>query len=200
MLPSAVAKARYHWQRADGHLASIGPIFEGDITPMWSNFLSAANAVYEALKKGKKGFLKSEEWFAKKRRERRLDPLLNYMHHARNASEHGLHAVLEKGSEPRGEAVFSGRGEDWESEWTDEGYVALLKEPDGTTRRVQFTPPDYRLIRVYDDRSDTWFAPPTEHLGKPLQSTTPLAVGKLWLDYLARMIDEAEALRSAPSP
>jgi hypothetical protein len=200
MLPSAVAKARYHWQRAAGHLTSIGPIFEGDITPIWSNFLSAANSVYEALKKGKKGSQQSEVWFAQKRRERRVDELLNYLHHARNASEHGLYAVLEKGPEPRGEDVFKGCGEKWDSEWTDEGYVALLTEPDGTTRRAQFTPPDYRLIRVYDDRSDTWFAPPTEHLGKPLQSTTPLAVGKLWLDYLARMIDEAEALPSPPPP
>jgi hypothetical protein len=197
MLPSAVEKAKFHFQRAKGAFASIPNIFEGDFSNEWANFLNAGNSVYEALAKGSKATPQSRQWFGAKKRERRTDPLLNYMHQARNAAEHGLNELLLLGPTPRGrDAIALHAGKSWDTCQNREGVSAIFTNADGSTARVQLTPPDWRLRPVYDDRSDAWTDPPNAHLGKTLRSQTPVAVGLKWMAYLKRMIAEAESFTS----
>ena len=61
----------------------------------WYEFLIASNSVFSVLQQGAKGAGKSQAWFAKKVQLRKSDPLLSYLHHARNAEEHNVPSVTE---------------------------------------------------------------------------------------------------------
>jgi hypothetical protein len=61
----------------------------------WYDFLLCTNAVFSVLEQGTKGFDKSRNWFGKKKHERKNDPLLCYLQHARNADEHNVPSVTE---------------------------------------------------------------------------------------------------------
>jgi hypothetical protein len=61
----------------------------------WYDFLICSNAVFSILEQGSKGANKSEYWYGKKKYERKNDPLLRYIHHARNAEEHNVASVTE---------------------------------------------------------------------------------------------------------
>jgi hypothetical protein len=61
----------------------------------WYDFLFASNAVFAILEQGAKGSNQSENWFGRRKRQRKDDPLLCYLHHARNADEHKTESVTE---------------------------------------------------------------------------------------------------------
>jgi hypothetical protein len=52
-----------------------------------------SSTIYSKLEQGAKGCGPSDAWFGRKKYDRKTDPLLRYIHHARNADEHGLEAV-----------------------------------------------------------------------------------------------------------
>src|SRR5207249_4288002 len=56
----------------------------------WSAFIMAASTIYSKLEQGAKSSGKSQGWFGRKKKERRTDALLRYLHFARNSDEHGL--------------------------------------------------------------------------------------------------------------
>ena len=66
-----------------------------DMEEAWTDFLIAVSAIYSKLEQGAKGNSKSEGWFGRKKRERRKDPLLKYLHAARNSNEHGIERIVE---------------------------------------------------------------------------------------------------------
>jgi hypothetical protein len=167
----------------------------------WSELLTAGNGVHLALEKGAKDSPQSRQWFGAKKRERRLDPLLNYMLQARNAEEHGIHpvAVRGHGGEPTGLEAFKRGFAVGPNFRTREGVFGYFSTPEKAAVLWRVTPPDAELIPVHNDVFGQTFDPPTEHLGRPLKSRSPLSVGRLWLIYLRRLIREAEAL-AARSP
>src|SRR5262245_26190578 len=61
----------------------------------WSAFLFSSNRIYGKLSAGSRLNAKSRQWLGRKKRERKQDPLLQYLHQARNSDEHGLEPVTE---------------------------------------------------------------------------------------------------------
>lgn len=60
----------------------------------WSSYLSNLNSAYNFMEIGARGHPKSEHWIGGVKGLRRSDPLLCYLHHARNADEHGLEKII----------------------------------------------------------------------------------------------------------
>ena len=192
----AVEKSLLHFARAKSAYVYMGPTFGGDISGNWVSIVTAGVAVFTALDIGSKKSRKSELWMSKNIGQLRADPLLSYMRQSRNACEHGVADIVSPGPDVRGEKLLE-RFVTFETEWTDEGYFVFGTTVDGGDVRLQLTPPDYRLQPVLDKRSGKLFHPPKEHLGRPLKSTTLMGVGRVWLQYLEEMLEQAKELERA---
>lgn len=194
----AIAKARQRHDDAGRARALIKATMDFDsLEARWSNFLTLGNGVYATLEKGARVSPQSLQWFGAKKRERRLDPLLNYLFQARHVAEHGISALLGRGPEiRRGERIDgSTKGSIYLGGWSnDEGMFEKSENADGTELFTQVTPPDSVLLPIYNDKYDQTFPPPDIHLGTPLTSRSPLAIGSLWLAYLSGLIEEAAQL------
>jgi hypothetical protein len=134
-----------------------------DFESAWSDFLLALNTIHTALEQGAKDDAKSNQWYGGKKKERRNDPLLRYLHHARNADEHGLLPVAEHKS---GNLAINSPGEP--NEFFPSGGSPFPA--------IKITPPHVVLITVIDERYHDKFDPPIEHLGIPLSNTSPFSV------------------------
>lgn len=178
----------------------------------WIDFLTAANTVYSKLEQGAKGCGKSEAWYGRKKHERKKDPLLAYIHQARNADEHGvspISSVHPGGAVIRGEGaykidggvvtsttnfnvVFEQDGPRLEVTGNTDFGLSLVHES-GPPPEVEILRPQVLLIPIRDERFNTVFFPPSSHLGKPVE---PLAriVASLGLTYLEGLLKEAYSL------
>ena len=95
MQRKAVTKARDRLRAAESAFEQMRATKIGspDFEHAWYAFLVAQNSFYGALEQGAKSG-RSKGWFDSKKHERKTDPLLNYLHHARNADEHSLGASI----------------------------------------------------------------------------------------------------------
>lgn len=59
----------------------------------WARFLGALGAVYTKLEQGAKCCGHCSGWWGREKKTRRTDPLLQYLHQARNTDLHGLEEV-----------------------------------------------------------------------------------------------------------
>jgi hypothetical protein len=85
-----LAKAREALQR----LAAATTPDEAEVS--WSDLLLAGNAIFSKLEQGSKVTGTAVGWFGRVKKTRKDDPLLSYMHHARNAEEHGIEDVTKR--------------------------------------------------------------------------------------------------------
>jgi hypothetical protein len=142
----------------------------------WTDFLLAASVIYSKLGRGSRGHGTSEAWFGRLKHERKTDQLLSYIHHARNADEHGIGATTNPLPHHFGE---------------------IKQEPSGTPGLVNVTIKIHislMLMPVYDDRFGDMFPVPTTHLGQPVEDPSPAEVSRLALQYLERIVAEAATL------
>jgi hypothetical protein len=87
----ALEMAQVEFDRAFQAMTDLGAADHfAEIERHWSAFLVAAGRVYTKLEQGSKSNLKCSEWWGRKIHERRCEPLLAYVWHARNADEHGI--------------------------------------------------------------------------------------------------------------
>lgn len=192
----AVEKARARLSRASESLSLIeaSDSYES-FQSAWTDLLIHLNSVYSILEQGSRGNGKSEAWFGRKKNERRTDPLLQYVHQARNSDEHGIEPItkLEPGGigiGVAGESVhiermtFDGRG----------NMNAIINPIDGKYPTVRIRGPRATLIPVKNAQFGDTFHPPTEHLGEKLTDTSPTAVARLAYSHHAKVIEEAENL------
>ncbi|MDZ4310932.1 MAG: hypothetical protein U1A24_10315 [Cypionkella sp.] len=162
---------------------------------LWNIFLTSWKSAYTIFEKGSKISGPSTEWFAAKKAERLSDPLLKYLYEARNADEHGLEVPTEYhpgfvGIGVRGEGFSKGV---MVNSTADGGM--RFESIDGLPVLVREFAPSAQLAPIVARNSKS-IAPPTHHLGVALEDKSPLNVARLARDYLARMIEEATALRS----
>ncbi|MDP3655546.1 MAG: hypothetical protein Q8R45_01090 [Brevundimonas sp.] len=185
--------------------AEYDKLFKGlnyaQFRPVWTQYLLALNSVFSKLEQGAKGCGKSEAWYGRQKHLRRKDPLLAYLHHARNSDEHGI-APISKATPStvrlmdKGPVTISG------SFGGAQGFSGLYVHPreDGTTPRLEVQVGRIFLVDVTDDRYGDTFAVPAEHLGKPIAPLTqsgdigPWEVGRDGLAYARAMIAEARDL------
>jgi len=189
---TAVNAACDHLARADAALRAIeGAQTLAEIETAWSDFLIAANRVFSKLEQGAKTNGQSKAWYGRKKHERRTNPLLRYIHHARNADEHGLSKVTER-TEP-GLALGVGPGT-WRFDGTigPDGHMKIIAmggQIAGQSKFVETLPSKVRLLRVVDCGDP--YDPPREVNSKEL---LPNEVATLALDYLRQMTEEARQL------
>ena len=88
---NALAQARSRLNKAIAYAAAMKANTDiNAVMEAWGDFLIAAGAVYSKLEQGAKGHPASEPWFGAKKAQRKADPLLAYLHQARNVEEHGI--------------------------------------------------------------------------------------------------------------
>lgn len=183
----AITKANKRLEK----MRSAFSIIKTDASPdsiedAWGEFILAAGTIYSALEEGAKTHPISKAWFGGKKHERRTDPLLRYVHAARNADEHGLKWITERASSRIG---LNAKG----------AYVTLkpwaggfaIVEHGGDVTLPEDTP---FLTQVHDSRFGDCFDPPREHLGQPIHGWLPLVVAEHALRYLEALVQEAASL------
>lgn len=185
---SRLAKAR----KAFEQLVDINDF--NRFSEVWTDLLLAGNGVHSVLEQGAKITPQSRQWFGSKKNERRKDELLNYMHQARNADEHGVAPVTHIVNEfslgvtnrPTYVEHFSigPDGIELDAHYSD----------DGAPLPLFVSEPFVVLSEVRDDRFGDVFYPPEKHLGEDIISNDPISTAELWIHYLTALIDEAAKL------
>jgi hypothetical protein len=188
----AIELSKDRLRRARNSLASYNRATNFDEAhDAWTNFLVAASGVYAKLEQGSKVNNKSTDWFNRKKNERRNDPMLQYLHQARNADEHGLLRVARNDlAEGFNKTLkFNERVPIRVQPLSGDG-----KAPKGQPMEAVIAGPSARLVEVTN--FGRMYAPPAEHLGKPLPYGLdfPDAVMQAAIVYLEALIAEAEAL------
>jgi hypothetical protein len=93
----ALHLARVEFDRAFQSITDLGNSeYFAEIEMHWSAFLVSAARVYTKLEQGTKSRPTTYAWWGRKLHDRRTEPLLTYIWHARNADEHGLEKVTSK--------------------------------------------------------------------------------------------------------
>jgi len=197
MHPLAITKARSRLIAARAALWGLPACRDYNLfAAKWYLFLAAFKSVYTALEQGAKTSPQSRQWFGVKRKQRRSDPLLQYLYQARDDDEHGLNPVTER--VPARLSIGEG-GPDNTLQFDVSGPAGLggaLQATDGDGKPVPFeyAPAHAQLIRVHGRDKTNTYDPPEEHLGVKLASKLPAAVGELAAAYLEELITEAETL------
>jgi hypothetical protein len=98
----AVEQAKTKLRKAEKSLETLKAADGYDAAEeAWSDFLLAASTIYSKLEQGSKAKGSSAGWFGRKKKERKDDPVLRYLHHARNSDEHGIERVAARGGNER---------------------------------------------------------------------------------------------------
>jgi hypothetical protein len=208
MHPNAVSQAKVRLQKAEAALARLETAKQlAPIEEAWSDFLIASGGIYSKLEQGAKGFGKSAAWFGKRKKERKDDSLLSYLHHARNSDEHGIdhgvdtvhtsHVIWTKdaGGWVRQSTIHvSSEDDESDSRLSNEAKVTVYNDSGDEIESKVFITHSIKLLRVRDSRFGDSFEPPKTFLGDRVFDVTPLGVARLATPYLKRLILEAEAL------
>ncbi|MCY1644043.1 hypothetical protein [Methylorubrum sp. SL192] len=184
----AVEKAHRKLKRAERAVEALRSSTDAEQTEeAWEDFLAAFGTIYATFEEGSKGEGKSSSWFGREKNCRKKDPLLRYLHFARNAEEHGVRRIVERGStsislrSPYAGVMLRSNGIDT---WT---VVGIRGD-------VHFASDIVRLVEVRDDRFGDRCGPPDTHLGQPIARATPLTIAEYGLSYLTSMVDAASKL------
>jgi hypothetical protein len=180
----AVEAARIEFNRARDNierLATLRPAADfAEIETRWAAFLSAADRMFNKLKEGANASPQSKYWYGTKVHQRRTDPMLCYLQHARNVDEHTLEVVTK--NQPGKIIVVDPTPEEREAfERTKAARSAVM-----TGHAVlEITEPHVRLLGVVD-RGVSYSPPPG--------CIKPYNTGMLALSMLEPILFEAEAL------
>lgn len=192
MKPHVLEQAKERLEIAESHFATLKAARDyKEFRIAWTQFLLALNSVFSKLEQGVKGCSKSDPWFGQIKGQRRKDQLLQYLHQARNADEHGIRPVSELKS--GGFSIGKG-GESVHIVSMKDGVVTLGQNPDGSFPTVEVYPSRAILAEVFDDLHKDSFPPPREHLGKPLEDNLPVTVAVLGIAFVRKTLEEAARL------
>jgi hypothetical protein len=197
----AITKARNHLELARTAIDLLQ--IEGGFRQFeraWAEVLSQLGRVYNTLEQGAKGCNVSEPWFGGKKKERRSDPLLSYIHHARNTYEHGLDDLTQRRVDaaslhflPTNEITVG-----FDMMIDDKGAMhvrnPVVKSPNGGINRVEVVNPQVDLIAIRD--RGVVYDPPKMHDGTPIVNVAPTTVANLAVAHLERLLVEASELPS----
>lgn len=196
MKPEALEKCRDRFRSCENHFDKLKKSKNyAEMRPFWYDFLVASSSIFSILEQGAKGSNRSAPWFGAKKHERADDPLLSYLHHARNADEHGISAVT-KLDKPKIVLVAGGK---------PVAAVGDITGNTGTFQNLDSGDPDLSKVtemRVYRERAKLVdvvdrgkvYAVPMVHLRKPIDGSDPIIVAGSLISYLGLLLDEAEPL------
>jgi hypothetical protein len=195
MDPIAVEHSRARLRKAKKALGDLrtADSFES-AEDAWSDFLLAGSSIYSKLEQGSKSFGISTAWYGIKKRERRRDQLLRYLHFARNSDEHGIERVVTR---------YADTGPIWgrQPKYGERIPVTIQQldsdtnEPFGEATEGFYSGSTIKLVRITDRRFGDFCDPPKAHLGKSIPYyEEPLDIAELGFAYLEALISEAERL------
>lgn len=146
------------------------------------------------FEQGAKGNSKSVPWFGRKKGERKRDPLLSYLHHARNSSEHGIERTV--GQTPPNR---DGWGRPLKFNERTELFKFQSHDPETGELKAEgealFAGPTLKPVKVADPRYGDVFDPPRTHLGREIPfSDFADGIAKQAIVYFTLLVAEAATL------
>jgi hypothetical protein len=164
----------------------------------WSEIVAQLGRVYSKLEQGAKGCKASEPWFGQVKHARGADPLMAYLHHARNSEEHGLDHITQRGADsitlgfPATTEIRVG----FEMMIDDKGGMhvrnPIVDSPNGGVNRVEIVNPRVELVPVRDRGIS--YSPPEMHESKPIVDRSPRGCAALAISYLEGVLAQARKL------
>ncbi|WP_294333326.1 hypothetical protein [uncultured Sphingomonas sp.] len=197
MHPAAVVHAQRKLENAERALHNLRNAEDfSEIEREWSAFLMALGTIYTKLEQGSKLNNVSRGWFDQVKRERREDKLLQYLHQARNAEEHGIEDITSRNARILRQPLKLPNGKTAELRISlPAGPEDLQLSEDGNETKLfdglQRISSTVALVPVKNH--GTIFSVPDEHLGKPFAPVDPLAVAEAGYDYAALLVSTAKA-------
>lgn len=197
MDPNAVEQAAERLTRAEKALQDLkhsSSFVEAEAA--WRDFLLAINSIYSKLEQGAKTSGKSKAWFGRKKNERKNDPLLRYLHFARNSDEHGIERITER----QAGSTLLEKPMNRPLEFNEQVPGTITKfDPDtrtliGEAANITIDGPHLMLVTAHDSRFGDSCDPPKEHFGENVDHRYPLGVGEAALPHFVRMISDASDL------
>ena len=190
MSPSAVEMASARYRKAERSLEALNASTNfADAEEAWTDFLLAVSAIYSKLEQGAKGHPKAEPWFGKVKHERKTDPLLRYLHFARNADYHGLKRVTQKN--PGQTALGFEPGFNERQPLKIARVAAPGELPIEPMMDAWVMGPHLTLIRAVDTLHGDYADPPQTHLGNKIDHRYPLEAGAAAMPYLGSVLEAA---------
>lgn len=189
----ALETSKVELSRADAALARLKAAQDlPSAESAWSDFLTSSHRIFSKLEQGAKGDAKTTAWFGIYKHARRIDPVLRYVHHARNADEHGIVAITRRKSATLALGVGPGT-------WRFDGTIgpgghmqvtALGGQVEGTSKFVEFTPAGL-VLEAVKDRVGNLYDPPVDENGTP---RSPISLAEEAFSRIRVLVAEAEAL------
>lgn len=155
----------------------------------WSDFIIAIAGIYSKLEQGVKGDGRASAWFGTVRKERRDNPILCYLQHARNADEH----TLEETTAVNFSINISG-----DDIGKFAGFVSLASDGSSfmqrdTGEKVKATSYPMRVVVGGVRDRGQYYAPPTFLNGQETFQVSPLDMAEPALAAVQKMITDAAA-------
>ena len=196
MRAAAIDQAKSRLKQAEDALVALKAAKAvEDAEAAWTDYLVAAGTIYSKLEQGAKGSGTCEGWFGKKKKARKDDQLLRYLHFARNSNEHGIERVVttSAANHHRGRPLAFNERIPVRIYPVDQATMAPLI---GQSAEGVMAGPTLGPIRAHDRRYNDYCDPPTEHLSQPINfgGNFCYEVGALGIEYLRGLIGEAEKL------
>jgi hypothetical protein len=128
-----------------------------------------------------------EPWQQLFRAERKSDPLLCYLTHARNADTHTIQDTLNQ--TPAAVGLGPAYGNSWHIEKLEIRKGQITHYSGDKLLKITFIPGRLELVAFVDRGVN--YQPPTSHRGKSLSKTDPVSVAEVGLAYYEAFISEA---------
>lgn len=155
----------------------------------WTSFLIAASAFYSKLDQGAKGHGRSSAWFGLKKRQRRDDSVLRYLHFARNSNEHGIERVTERKDAGWADVPFGQQKRTFIQRVDPE-----TNEPIGQPMRAFLYSQHLVAVTAWDRRHGNSCNPPRDGVGADRDGAHPPDIAEVALEKLRDILEEAAEL------
>lgn len=157
----------------------------------WKNYL---NSIEKSWKKAERAcqHLRNqfEPWQGKFKAERKKDPLLRYLRHARNSDQHTIQRTMDTKTPSLTFTVKAGSAFEIDAPVFDENSGTLVF---GDHERIQGKKSlPYRIELLSVEDSGQTYEPPNKHKDEIIPWPAPLDVAILGLQYYSNFIERAE--------
>jgi hypothetical protein len=156
----------------------------------WQDFLTATGGIFAKLEQGAKISGQSLAWFGRLKHQRKNNPVLKYIHFARNAQEHGLERVTRRDQDANlagGPLPFGKRIQYDNCKYTDAWGNQI-----GELFTAWAYGPSVKCVLAKDSRYGDECPPPIEELARTGKfGADPVDLAEIALPIIREIIDDA---------
>lgn len=162
-----------------------------DLEDEWKSFLNSVEKCWVKTERACQPFRnKFQPWQGKFSKERKKDPVLRYIKHARNSDQHTIQEAMQKTDASSSMYVEGGPGITHIERLTIRDGK-LIEYRGNKPLVIENLPNRVELLRVKD--GSKWYNPPRSHKHIKLLWPAPLDVAVLGLEYYRDFVKQAEA-------